>query len=274
MTPVKRSIVHTNRGEGYFLFEMKKSEKRDVGEMVHLFKGHTTTSEAGGFYFYTMSQSRVQSGGRSLVTCFDAYSKSLKTCYASLEPGNPTLECIKDHVVALIGEYVCGRLEDQSPFCILSVGSGDGKNDLAFLEILRKLGRGKDNKVRIFERAIEPDEKKLGVFCAKAEHLRESLKSKVSIEFDWRATTHQEYAVQKTEDDVKFDLVHFFHSLYYTDLEALEHLRERTWDKRSDFVHNSTRGECCREIWQSIFSSRYDFKSWSVLQQQASERCR
>jgi len=69
----------------------------------------------------------------------------------------------------MIGEYVCSRLEDQSPFCILSVGSGDGKIDLAFLETLRELGRGKDNKVRIFERAIEPDELTLGIFRAKAE---------------------------------------------------------------------------------------------------------
>ena len=169
-----------------------------------------------------------QTGPRALVTCLDAYSKSLKSCYASLEPGHPTLECIKDHVVALIGEYVCGRLEDQLPFCILSVGSGDGKNDLAFLELLMKLGRGKDNKVRIFERAIEPDEQMLGMFLAKAEHLRESLKSTaVSIKFDLRATTYQEYAAQKAKNDVKFDLVHFLHSLYYAGLEALEHCYEK-----------------------------------------------
>lgn len=170
-----------------------------------------------------------QTAPRSLITCFDAYSKSLKSCYASLQAGNPTLECIKDHVTALIGEYVCSRLEDPSPFRILSVGSGDGKNDLAFLEILRELGRGKDNKVHIFERAIEPDEQMLGMFLAKAEHLRESLEGSVSIEFefDFRPTTYQEYAVQKTKTDVKFDLVHFFHSLYYADLEALEQCYEK-----------------------------------------------
>ena len=170
-----------------------------------------------------MSQTRP----RSLITCFDAYSKSLKSCYASLQAGNPTLECIKNHVTALIGGYVCSRLKDHSSFCVLSVGSGDGKNDLAFLEILRKLGQGKDNKFRIFERAIEPDEQMIGLFLAKAEHLRESLESSVSIEFDFRPTTYQEYAVQKTKTDVKFDLVHFFHSLYYADLEALEHCYEK-----------------------------------------------
>lgn len=165
---------------------------------------------------------------RALVTCYDAYLKSLKSCYASLQPGNPTLECIKDHVVAMIGEYVCSRLEDQSPFCILSVGSGDGKIDLAFLETLRELGREKDNKVRIFERAIEPDERALGIFRAKTEHFQQSFKSTGdSIEFDFRSTTYQEYAVQKTNNDVKFDLVHFFHSVYYADLEALEHCYEK-----------------------------------------------
>ena len=98
---------------------------------------------------------------------------------------------------------------------------------MAFVEILRKLGKD-GNKVSLFERAIEPDEQMLQTFRAKAEHLPDSLKSWANIEFEWRASTYQEYAEHKKEDDVKFDLVHFFHSLYYTGLEmALEHCYEK-----------------------------------------------
>ncbi|KAJ7393851.1 hypothetical protein OS493_003518 [Desmophyllum pertusum] len=166
--------------------------------------------------------------GHSLITCLEAYSKSLKSCYASLEPGNPTLECFEEHVVTLIGDYVCDRLEDQSPFCILGVGSGDGGNDFAFLEMLSKIRRRKDNKFQLFQRVIEPDKQMFQAFRAKAEHLPESLKSWANIEFDLRSTTYQEYVEQKKEDDMKFDVVHFVHSLYYAGLEpALEHCYEK-----------------------------------------------
>ena len=171
-----------------------------------------------------MSQLR----GRSLVTCLEAYSKSLKSCYASLEPESPTVECIADHLGALIGDYVCCRLEDQSPLCILSVGSGDGASDLAFLEMLGKLPRSTDNKVCIFERAVEPDKQMLEAFRAKADNLSDILKSRANMEFEWHGVTYQEYAEQKKPEDLKFDVVHFFHSLYYTGLEAaLEHCYQK-----------------------------------------------
>ena len=42
------------------------------------------------------------------------------------------------------------------------------------------------------------------------------------------AITFQEYAKEKDEDDARFDVVHFFHSLYYVDLETtLKHCYEK-----------------------------------------------
>lgn len=162
--------------------------------------------------------------GRALITDLEAYHKALKSCFASLEHGNPVFACIEQHIITLISDYVSHRLQDQSPFCILGVGSGDGATDLAFLEILSKPRVGKNEKVQFFERCIEPDKNMLEAFRTKAEHLPESLKSKANIEFEWHATTYQEYVDQKKEDDAKFDAVHFFHSLYYTGIEkTLEH---------------------------------------------------
>ena len=162
--------------------------------------------------------------GHSLVTCPKAYSKSLKSCYSSLEAGNPTSECIKGHIAILISDYVRNRLEDHdhSPFRVLGVGSGEGDNDLAFLQILSKLHRGK-GKPLVLERVIEPDIQMLETFRNKAEQSRAN-----AVKFEWLATTFQEYAEQKEDDDVKFDVVHFFHSLYYAGLEsALEHCYEK-----------------------------------------------
>ncbi|XP_078381536.1 histamine N-methyltransferase-like [Oculina patagonica] len=167
--------------------------------------------------------------GCSLVSRPEAYLQSLQSFQAALlGPGNRTLECIEDHVFTIIADYVRDRLKDQSPFSILSVGSGDGENDLPFIEILSKLYPGKNKKAQIFERAIEPDKERLEGFRAKAEHLPESLKIIADVEFEWCAMTYQKYVEQKKEEDVKFDVVHFIHSLYYAGLEtALKHCYEK-----------------------------------------------
>ena len=171
-----------------------------------------------------------QLGGYSLISCPEAYLQSLESLHAALfEPRNHTCECIEEHVITTIAEYVLNRLEDQSPFSILSVGSGDGENDLPFLEILSHPCRGTDNKVQIFERAIEPDNNRLEKFRAKAENLPESLTSRADIQFEWLPMTYQKYVKQKKKEDVKFDVVHFIHSIYYVSpLETtLEHCYER-----------------------------------------------
>ena len=170
-----------------------------------------------------------QLGGCSLISCPEAYLQSLESFLASFEPGNRTLECIEEHAIAIIAEYVRDRLEDQSPLSILSVGSGDGENDLPFLEILSNLYRGKDKKVEMFERAIEPDKNRLEEFHTKAENLPESFKSRADIQFEWCAMTYQNYVEQKKKEDVKFDVVHFLHSIYFVGpLETtLEHCYEQ-----------------------------------------------
>ena len=99
---------------------------------------------------------------------------------------------------------------------------------MALLEILSEPRRGKDKKLQLFERVIEPNKNSLEAFRSKAEHLPDILENRANIEFEWHGMTYQEYVEQKQEDDVKFDVVHFFHSLYYTDLvKALEHCYEK-----------------------------------------------
>ena len=173
--------------------------------------------------------------GHSLITCPEDYLKSLKSFYASLalEQENyfttPTSKCVKEHAATLIKDYVRDLLEDHSPFCILGVGSGDGSSDLSFIEILIKDRHERlDTKSQFFQRTIEPDKKVLQVFRAKAGDLPESMKTRADIEFEWCPMTFQEYVKQKNKHDVKFDVVHFFHSLYYAGLEtALEHSYEK-----------------------------------------------
>lgn len=192
----------------------------------------------------------AQCSGWPLISCPEVYRQSQKSYLdASVELGKrpPTSECIEEHVATLISDCVGNLVEDHSPFCILGVGSGDGGNDLAFIEMLCKVCREEVGKLQFFQRTIEPDENYLKVFRTKAEDLPESLKTRADIAFEWLPMTYQEYVEQK-RTDVKFDVVHFFYSIYYVGVEtALEHCYEKelgtkgiivcsTGDEESPFV--------------------------------------
>lgn len=173
-------------------------------------------------------------GGCSLVSCQEAYAKSLNSFIASLDSkkGNLTLKCLEGHVVPLLSDLFKVHTAEKLPFCVLSVGSGEGGNDLSFIEMLIKSLQGAGIRPWIFQHAIEPDEAKLGFFRAKAEDLRVRLKNRVlgNVDFEWFPMTYDEYIEQTKSKVVKFNVVHFLHSIYYigADLEtALKHCCEK-----------------------------------------------
>ena len=193
--------------------------------------------------------------GRSLISCPESYLLSFKSCHASLEQGNPVPECIKDHVARLISDYVGRHLH--SPFRILGVGSGEGSSDLSFLEMLSEIPQQKNDKCQFFQRTIEPDKKVLQVFRAKAEDLPESLKTRADIEFEWCPMTFQEYVEQKNKYDVKFDVVHFFHSLYYVGLEAaLKHCYDKELGAKGVIICGISGEESAVVKYSKAFSSQ------------------
>ena len=193
--------------------------------------------------------------GCPLISCPESYSLAHKSCYASLEHGNPVPSCIKDHVARLISDYVRRQTEDHSPFRILSVGSGEGTCDMAFLEMLSEILRQRLDKCQFFQRTIEPDKNNLEVFRSKAENLPVSLKNKAGIEFEWCPTTFQDYVGRKKKDDVKFDVVHFFHSLYYVGLEAaLKHCYDRELGANGAIICGISREESAVVKYSKAFS--------------------
>ena len=206
--------------------------------------------------FYKMAQLVA----RSLISCPKAYLQALKYFYAStIEPSrHPTSECIEKHVSALISDYVGVLLRGNLPFCVLGVGSGEGDHDLSFIEMLSKtVPRESSEKCQFFQRAIEPDENVLKAFRDKAEDLPESLKKRADIEFEWCPMTFQEYVEQKGKNDVKFDVVHFFHSLYYVGLEtALEHCYDKELGANGIIVCAIAGEESAIGKYYSAFSSQ------------------
>ena len=151
---------------------------------------------------------------------------------------------------------------------------------MSFIEMLSKTRRGIAVNSQFFERAIKPDKTKLESFRAKAEDLPESLKSKADdIKFEWFPMTYLKYVEQKKENDVKFDVIHFLHTIYYvgsgTGLEtALKHCYETELGPKGVIFFNYSRFQLSLcEIWQSIFFPRLDFEPRILLQQQRRYRC-
>ena len=113
----------------------------------------------------------------------EAYSRSFQ-CFldSSYQRENGILKCIEEHIVPVIKTGVCKLLEEhssqESPFRVLSVGSGEGGNDINLLEALSKIRPNDGEEMSIVNRVIEPNAGRLSAFRAKAPNLREHFKGK------------------------------------------------------------------------------------------------
>ena len=163
----------------------------------------------------------------------EAYSRSFQ-CFldSTYQREKSILKCIEEHIVPVIKTAVCKILEEhsfnESPFRVLSVGSGEGGNDINFLEALSKFRPNDGPANSMVNRVIEPNADRLSAFRAKAPNLREHSKGRANVDFEWIPMTFQEYSSQKKARDVKFDVIHFIHSIYYLGVEdVLSHCYEK-----------------------------------------------
>lgn len=114
------------------------------------------------------------------------------------------------------------------PVRILGVGSGSGKADLLFLEIIAaqlqlKRTNSEDSleKVDIFTRIVEPNPSEMSIFQnSVSAALPTSLKKISNVAFEWELKTFQEYSRQNHQPK-GFDFIHFVHSLYYMDADTV-----------------------------------------------------
>lgn len=68
------------------------------------------------------------------VTQITANYRSFQTFVASTQQESGILKCVQDHIVPFvkkeISDLLVGRVSSESPFRVLSVGSGEGENDI------------------------------------------------------------------------------------------------------------------------------------------------
>ena len=162
----------------------------------------------------------------------EAYSDSFHCFLASTHQENVILKCVQEHIVPSISKEISDLLESREPnhsqFRVLSVGSGEGENDIHLLESFSKIRQKEGEIISIVNRAIEPDKEMLSTFREKAANLPTHVKERANIDFEWVPMTFEEYASQKKPDDFTFDVVHFIHSIYYLgEKEALIHCYEK-----------------------------------------------
>ena len=154
-------------------------------------------------------------------------------CFLALSNQESTiLNCLEGHIFPLINEGICEILErraNHEPFRVLSVGSGEGENDINILKALSDSSwRADGEAVSMINRVVEPHVGRLDKFRSKTENLHEHFETGANIDFEWIPMTYQKYKSQKKADDITFDLIHFTHSIYYVGVEeALVHCYEK-----------------------------------------------
>ena len=162
----------------------------------------------------------------------EAYSRAFARFLASCDQESAILKCIENHIEPiLVRNTNSDFVRSGSPYRVLSVGSGEGENDINILKALSKIlfkqGQPRQS-IFLINRVIEPAVTRISVFRAKAENVAETLERRAKVDFEWMPMTFQEYAKQRKEYDVRMNLVHFIHSIYYVDIEeALVHCYEK-----------------------------------------------
>ena len=145
-----------------------------------------------------------------------------------------TEEILRERLPSLVPR----RLHDSQQLNILSVGSGNGEKDLLVLKVIRESLRSNDNgtEVKIFNRGIEPNT----YFCDLYNEAIENMltpSDDQATEFEICEQSFQEYSQHTEKYPVKFDVVHFIHSIYYLDMEeALCHCFEKELGENGVFV--------------------------------------
>ena len=129
------------------------------------------------------------------------------------------VETLKVHIPPII-QRMLPMVESQQ-FNILSVGSGEGEIDMTILKVIKEeLQKSEHGRhMKIFNRAIEPNEDSCGIYKTAIENLPSSLDDQ-KTDFEVFQQTFEEYQ-ESQKEPIRFDIVHFIHSIYYVDVEQV-----------------------------------------------------
>jgi len=175
------------------------------------------------------------------TTFADDYRPRYKVFLQKTQQGKKLCEALKELIPKAL-KCIGLDFTELREYKVLSFGSSDGTTDIDLLKLIRGLisenaeAFGTHGPIKIFNRAIEPDECSLELYKTAVNNLPEDLSSdaemtEISFEIG-RPRTTQEYIAENSqaEPNMKFDMIHLIHSIYYLheDLEnVLKHCYER-----------------------------------------------
>ena len=158
------------------------------------------------------------------------YLKSFHAFRAKSGENMKMLQSFQTHIPPLIQSRMDAECQQLK---VLSVGSAEGKIDRMILKIIKEeLGKSDHGRhMKIFNRAIEPNEHSCALYKAAIENLDDQ-----HTDFEICQKTFQEYQESK-KVPMSFDIVHFIHSIYYVDIaETLFRCFEKEVSSNGYFV--------------------------------------
>jgi len=164
-----------------------------------------------------------------------------------------SIEILQQHMPLLFQKL----FRERQQLNILSVGSAEGEKDMMFLKIIKEELQTNDHGryMKIFNRAIEPNKYSCGVYKAAIENLPSPLDDQ-QIAFEIREQTFEEYQ-ESHKEPVKFDIVHFIHSIYYVDIkQTLLYCFEKELNDEGHFVCISGIDGIVHPIYMKLHSPR------------------
>ena len=151
-------------------------------------------------------------------------------------------EILRHHIPSLIQTASLSWCQQRSSFNILSVGSGTGEMDIEIMKIIKKEWQKSDQgrHLKIFNRAIEPNEYSCSLYKAAIEDPNDLNDDLTCTEFEICHQTFEGYKESQQRQEagsMKFDMVHFIHSIYYVDIEqTLIHCFEKELGEQGVFI--------------------------------------
>ena len=161
------------------------------------------------------------------------YLKSLHVFQEKSGDTEKQVQMLQQHMPPLIQRM----LPERQQFNILSVGSAEGKKDMIILKIIKEELQKSDHgrHMKMFNRAVEPNEYSCGLYKAAIEN-QPHLLHEQQIAFEICQQTFQEYQ-RSSREPVKFDIIHFIHSIYFVDIEhTLLHCFDKDLGDKVHFV--------------------------------------